>query len=134
MKLKSVVLVAFLAISLILGCSKQSTIPEAGVLSPGQVNSSMLDEVVKVKGKVLWVIYNPGGLGGIYLKLGNGDGEVGVRIQDEIWQTFDEKEKAQFKEGEDVIAEGMLFKAAGQLVVIYGKFPPTSTPEPTNEQ
>jgi len=48
----------------------------------------MVDQVVKVRGKVLWVVPNPGGLGGLYLKLGNGEGEVGVRIQDKIWKTL----------------------------------------------
>lgn len=124
MKLKRVGLVAFLIIPLLYGCGQQATIPEAlepDVLSPGQVNSSMVDQVVKVRGEVLWVVQNPGGLGGLYLKLGNGEGEVGVRIQDKIWQTLDETEKAQFKEGKTVTAEGMLFQAGRELVVIFGK-------------
>lgn len=120
MKLKHLGLVALLVIPVLYGCGGF----EPGVLSPGQIDSSMVDQVVKVKGEVLWVVENPGGFGGLYLQLGNGDGEVGVRIQDEIWKTLDEKEKAQFKEGKTITAEGVLFQAGKQLVVIFGKVPP----------
>jgi len=80
-----------LVIPVLYGCGGQATIPEVvepGVLSPGQIDSSMLDQLVKIRGKVLWVIPNPGGLGGLYLKLGNGEGEAGVRIQNTIWKTL----------------------------------------------
>ena len=128
MKLKYLGLVTLLVVPLICGCGGQTTIPEAaepGVLSPGQIDPSMVDQVVKVKGKVLMVTHNPGGLGGIYLRLGNGEGEIGVRIQPDVWETFDEKKKAQFKEGKTIIAEGILFQAGKTLVVIFGKFSPS---------
>ena len=129
MKRKHGGLIAIFAIALFFyGCTGQATEPgvtEVDILSPGQVDSYMVDQVVKVKGKVLMVTHNPGGLGGIYLRLGNGDGEIGVRIQPDVWETFDEKKKAQFKEGKTIIAEGILFQAGKTLVVIFGKFSPS---------
>ena len=80
-----------MVIPVLYGCGGQPTIPEVvepGVLSPGQIDSSKVDQIVKIRGKVLWVIPNSGGLGGLYLKLGNGEGEVGVRIQNTIWKTL----------------------------------------------
>lgn len=125
MKVKSVVLAVFLFISLLPGCSSQPAAPGElgpGVLSPCQVNASLVDEVIKVRGKASLVVFNPGGLGGVYLKLGDGDCEVGVRVQDDVWQTFSEDEKAGYKEGAYITAEGILFPAGKYLVVIHGKF------------
>jgi len=81
----------------------------------------MVDQVITVKGKISTVTVNPGGLGGIYLLLDNNRGEVGVRIQEDIWQTFDEGKKAEFREARTITAEGVLFQAGETLVVIYGK-------------
>jgi len=120
MKLLNVGLIVLLVIPILYGCGGL----EPSVLSPGQIDSSMVDQAVKVRGKVLWVVENPGGLGGLYLQLGNGEGEVGLRIQDDIWKTLDDKEKTQFKEGKTITAEGTLFQAGSQLVVIFGKVPP----------
>ncbi len=92
------------------------------VLSPRRVDSSMVGQVVEVKGKVTMVFENPGGLGGLYLKLGDNEGEVGVRIQEHIWETFDENKKAEFKEGNTVTAKGVLFQAGTELVIILGKY------------
>ncbi len=125
MKLKSVVLAVSLFIFLLPGCSNQPAAPgelEPGVLSPCQVNASLIDDVIKVRGKALLVVLNPGGLGGVYLKLGEGDCEVGVRVQEDVWQTFSEDEKAGYKEGDYITAEGILFPAGKYLVVIHGKF------------
>jgi hypothetical protein len=74
-----------------------------------------------VKGRITTVTVNPGGLGGIYLLLDDNKSEVGVRIQEDIWQTFDEEKKAEFREGRTITAEGVLFQAGKTLVVIYGK-------------
>lgn len=137
MKLKYVGLVTFLIISFIHGCGGQAPIPETlepSVLSPSQIDSSMVDQVVKVRGKVLWVVQNPGGLGGLYAKLGDGESEISVRIQGDVWETLDEKEKAQFGEGKTVTAEGILFQAGKELVVIFGKVSPPSTIAPANAQ
>ena len=119
-KLLNIGLVILLVIPVLYGCGGL----EPDVLSPGEIDSSMVDQVVKVRGKVLWVTENPGGLGGLYLQLGSGEDELGVRIQDDIWKTLDDKEKTQFKEGKTVTAEGMLFQTGSQLVVIFGKVPP----------
>jgi len=127
MKLKHICLVVLLVIPILYGCGRQSPTSEAlesGFLSPSQVESHMVDQIVKVRGKILWVVQDPGGYGGLYAKLGNGDGEVGVRIQPHIWGTFDKKEKAQFKEGNTITAEGVLVRAGGGLVVAVGKVPP----------
>ncbi len=109
----------FTVFLLFYGCIGQSG-PD--ILSPHQVDSSMVGQVIEVKGKVILVIENPGGLGGLYLKLGDDGGEVGVRIQEHIWKTFDENKKAEFKEGRIVTAEGVLFQAGTELVIILGKY------------
>ena len=127
MKLRHVGLVIFLVLPILYGCGSRSSAPEAlepGFLSPSQVDSSMVDHVVKVRGKILWIVQNPGGYGGLYAKLGNDDGEVGVRIQTQVWDTYEEKQKAQYKEGKTVSAEGVLVRAGGGLVIVAGKVPP----------
>ncbi len=120
---KRVALTVFLALLLLFcGCSGS----EPGVLSPSRIDSSMIDRVVKVKGEITMAVENPGGLGGMYLKLGDDEGEVDVRIQDDVWQTFDDKRKAEFREGRTVTAEGVLFQAGRELVVIFGKYSTSS--------
>ena len=122
--LKRAGLVAFLTVALLLyGCIGQS---EPDILSPHQVDSSMVDQVVAVKGKITLAVENPGGLGGMYLKLGDNEGEVDVRIQEDIWQTFNENKKAEFKKGSTIIAEGVLFKAGSALVIVFGKYTTSS--------
>ena len=124
--LKSAGLVACFIVALLFsGCVGQS---DPDILSPCQVNSSMVDEVVEVKGKIILLVENPGGLGGLYLKLGDNAGEVGVRIQEDIWKTFDENKKAEFKKGRTVIAEGVLFQAGSELVIILGKYSTSAYP------
>ena len=120
MILKRAGLVACCSVFLLFyGCIGQSG-PD--ILYPHQVDSSMVDQVIEVKGKVILVVGNPGGLGGFYLKLGDDEGEVGVRIQENIWETFDENKKAEFKEGRTVTAEGVLFQAGKELVIVLGKY------------
>ncbi|MFC1907662.1 hypothetical protein ACFLW8_06215 [Chloroflexota bacterium] len=70
----------------------------------------MVEQVVKVGGKILWVVENPGGAGGLYTQLGDGDVKVGVRIQSHIWDTYSKREKAQFREGNTITAEGVAIK------------------------
>ena len=118
--LKRVVLAICFAVALLFcGCIGQSG---SGVLSPSQVDSSMVDQVLKVKGKITLLVENPGGLGGLYLKLGDSRGEVSVRVQPHIWDSFDKDKKAEFKEGRTLTAEGMLFQAGNELVVVMGKY------------
>jgi hypothetical protein len=92
-------------------------------LTPGEVNDSMLDTVVRVKGKITGVVTNPGGLGGIYMTLEDSAGSVDVRIQREIWDGYEEDEKAVYLEGRTVIVEGILARAGTELIVVHGKYP-----------
>lgn len=100
---------------------------EPGVLSPGQIDSSMIDQAVKVRGKVLLVHQDPGGLA---IRLSGGGGEVGVRIETDTWEALTEEEKAQFEVGKTATAEGMLvLTGEGELFVILGVIPPSPEPE-----
>lgn len=120
--LKRAGLVACLAIVLLfsgcIGCQASGT----DVLSPRQVDSSMVGRVLEVKGKITSLVENPGGLGGVYFNLADNEAEVGVRIQEYIWQSFDENKKAEFKEGRTITAEGVLFQAGKALVIIFGEY------------
>ncbi len=127
MKMKHVWLVVLLVIPVLYGCSRESPASEViddGLLSPSQVESHMIEQVVKVKGKILWVVENPGGRGGLYAQLGNGDVKVGVRIQSNIWGTYSNWEKYRFREGNTITAEGVLVRAGGSLVVSVGEVTP----------
>jgi hypothetical protein len=112
-------LIAILLLSVVLfsGCGEADD-----TLTPDQVNASMIDKVVNVKGKVTYAVENPMGVGGMYMKLGNGKGEVDVRIQPELWDSFQDDEKALYTEGKTVTVEGILFKAGTELVIIHGKY------------
>lgn len=124
MGMKFAGLVAFLTMALLFcGCAGQS---DSDILSPCEVDSSMVDQAITVKGKITQLTENPGGLGGVYLKLGDNESEVGVRIQEDIWQTFDENRKAEFRKGRTITAEGVLFQAGKELVIIFGKFTTSS--------
>ena len=92
-----------------------------GILYPSQVDSSMVDTVVKVKGKITHTLENPAGLGGMFLILSDNDGDVDVRIQDDDWQSFDEDMKAKYTVGNIVVVEGVLFCTRDANVIIYGK-------------
>jgi hypothetical protein len=92
-------------------------------LSPGEVSDSLLDTVVRVKGKITVIVTNPGGLGGIYMTLEDSAGSVDVRIQREIWDEYEEDEKAVYLEGRTVFVEGILARAGTELVVVHGKYP-----------
>lgn len=119
MRLIGFCLAVLLIVPLMYGCGSQS---ETGSLSPDQVTTAMVDQVVKVKGRITLAVENPGGLGGIYLTLG--DEELGLRIQEDIWSAMDEDEQAGFRKGKTVTVEGVLFLAGRQLVVIYAESPP----------
>ncbi|MEE8418477.1 MAG: hypothetical protein V3S02_00020 [Dehalococcoidales bacterium] len=112
-------LAVLVVVSLVSGCGSQS---EADVLSPDQVTTEMVDQEVRVKGRITLAVENPGGLGGIYLTLG--DEEIGVRIQEDIWAGMNEEEQAGFMKGKTATVEGVLFLAGKQLVVRYGLSPP----------
>lgn len=119
MKPKYILLLTLLIASMFCGFGDKL---EPGVLYPNQVDSSMIDQTVKVKGWIRLVVENPGGLGGLYLTLDNG--ELCVRIQPDVWNTLDADERARFREGKTITVEGTLFQAGEQLVIIYGKPPP----------
>ncbi|MFC2066139.1 hypothetical protein ACFLUO_03625 [Chloroflexota bacterium] len=127
MKMKHVCLVVLLVIPVLYGCNREPPASEAiddGFLSPSQVESHMVEQVIKVRGKIQWAVKNPGGAGGVYAQLGGSDVKVGVRIQSNIWETYSIWEKYRFREGNTIIAEGVLVRAGGGLVVAVGKTPP----------
>jgi len=113
----------FLFLSLIIlpasGCAAE---PEPDSLSPDQVTSEMSNQLITVKARIDWAVDNPGGLGGTYLSLD--DGRVSVRIQHDTWSDMNFTERARFKKGKTIIAEGTLFIAGEQMVIVYGKTPP----------
>ncbi len=96
------------------------------LLTPDQVDESMVDHIVKVKGKITYAVESPMGMGGMYMKIGNSKGEVDVRIQPELWDNYSDSEKSLYREGKTVIVEGVLFKAGLDLVVVHGKYEPLS--------
>jgi hypothetical protein len=87
------------------------------MLSTEEVYPSMLDQTVKVEGRITLAVENPGGLGGTYLELD--EGEVGVRIQDDIWSEMDDAEQRRYQEGKKVAVEGRVFIAGRQLVIVF---------------
>jgi hypothetical protein len=119
MRFRFVIPLFLLLFPLLSACSSDAS----DALSPGEVDSSLANQVIKVRGKISYILFDPGGLGGVFMKLG--DGEVGVRIQDDIWTAFSDDERLQFKLGETVVAEGFLFPAGRELVIIHGKDTPT---------
>ncbi len=116
MKLRLIAL-ALLLVVLLSGCQTS----EPGVLSPGQVTASMFGQVVKVTGKVSLAVENPWGQGGMYARLEGGGGIVGVRVQDDVWLLMSAADKARFQKGKRMTAEGVLFQAGKELVVIHGR-------------
>ncbi len=119
-------LIAFMLLSagIFSGCGQDSD-----VLTPDQIDISMIDQIVKVKGKITFAVENPMGVGGMYMKLGNDKGEVDVRIQPELWDRYQVDEKTRFKKGKTVTVEGILSKAGTELVVVHGKFTSANTTE-----
>ncbi|MBN2075582.1 MAG: hypothetical protein JW762_08540 [Dehalococcoidales bacterium] len=96
--------------------------PDNDTLTPDQVDMSMIDQVVKVKGKITFFTENPMGVGGAYMKLGDSKGEVDVRIQPELWDSYQADEKDIYREGKTITVEGILVKAGIELAVIHGKY------------
>jgi hypothetical protein len=87
----------------------------------------MINQAVKVRGKVLLVHQDPGGLA---IRLSGGGGEVGVRIETDTWESLTEEEKAQFEVGKTATVEGMLvLTGEGELFVILGVIPASPEPE-----
>ncbi len=103
---------------------------EPGVISPGQINRSLLNQAIKVKGKVITKIINPEGQGGLYLKISGGGGEVGIRIEQNRWDALTDIEKTQFDQGKVITAEGRLVLAGTDLVVVLGVVPPAPVGAP----
>lgn len=108
-------------------------ITDDDILTPDQVDESMLDTVVKVKGKITYAIENPMGQGGMYMTLGNSHGDVNIRISPELWDSYDEARKSQYREGKTIVAEGVLFMAGKDLVVVHGKYTLTSRSDTSDD-
>ncbi len=92
----------------------------AGVITPSQIDSSLVDHGVRVQGEVLDLIENPGGHGGVYIKLGDSEGEVGFRIEQADWDAYTAEEKAEYHRGNTVTAEGLLVISGQELVIVFG--------------
>ena len=106
-----------LTVTLLPGCEQ-----DTDTLTPDRVNISMVDQVIKVKGKITFFTENPMGVGGAYMKLGNSKGEVDVRIQPDIWDNYQVDERKRYEEGKTVIVEGILVRAGIELAVVHGKY------------
>jgi hypothetical protein len=115
-------IIKLIPILLLLAACLSGCTPDNDTLTPDQVDISMVDQVVKVKGKITFFIENPLGVGGAYMKLGNDKGEVDVRIQPETWDNYQADEKDIYKEGKTITVEGILVKAGIELAVIHGKY------------
>ena len=111
-----------ISIMVLLAVCLSGCAPDGNTITPDQVDMSMIDQIVKVKGKITYAVENPMGVGGMYLKLGNSKGEVDVRIQPELWDSYQAGEKAIYGEGKTVTVEGILFKVGTDLVVVHGKY------------
>jgi DNA/RNA endonuclease YhcR with UshA esterase domain len=116
------VILKLIPILLLLVVCLSGCTPDDDTLTPDQVDISMIDQVVKVKGKITFFVENPMGVGGVYMKLGNNKGEVDVRIQPETWDNYKADEKDIYKEGKTITVEGILVKAGIELAVIHGKY------------
>jgi hypothetical protein len=101
---------------------------EPGVLLPGQLDTSMLNQIVKVRGEIVQVFQDPGGQGGYYFNVSGGGGVVGLRIDDETWNSLTDIEKAGYRQGNVVTFEGMLVQHEDDLVVVLVIMPPPSEP------
>ena len=95
---------------------------DTDTLTPDQVDISMVDQVIRVKGKITFFTENPMGVGGAYMTLGNSNGKVEVRVQPEIWDNYQADEKKLYKEGKTITVEGILVKAGNELAIVQGKY------------
>ena len=97
---------------------------ELGILTPSQIDSSMVDSYVKVRGKITMVNRDSGGLA---LWLGDDKDKVGVRIENKFWEGLTSEEQSQYEKGKTITAEGMLVLAGGnELFIVLGTEPPVS--------
>jgi len=122
--------VLFIIFVMLTGPACQS---DPNAITPHQVDDSILKQVVRVKGKITMAIENPMGLGGMYMTLGDGEGEVDVRIQGDVWDALDKNEKARYREGKTVVVEGVLVRAGAVLVVVHGKYKLSSNTTSSNQ-
>ena len=101
---------------------------EPDVLSPGQINASMINQTVKVKGKITFVNKDSGGLAIIVT---GGDGQVMVRVENRILEAMTEAERSQYVSGKTITFEGMLVRATGgELTVVLGVTPASAPQSP----
>jgi hypothetical protein len=110
--------------------STKDSLP-AGVLAPSQVDSSLINKQVTVQGEILQLIEDPGGQGGAYLKLGDGKGTVGLRIEKADWDALGATEKAKYQPGKTVTVSGMLVLSGQELVIVMMKAPPATATVPS---
>ena len=98
---------------------------EPGVLRPSQINDSMKDTYIKVSGKISLVNKDAGGLA---IWLSDDQGRVGLRIENKVWDTLSDQEKARYQSGNTVTVAGMLvLTQTNELFVVMGVPPPAPT-------
>jgi len=114
------------------GCATEEALPtppppapaspaQAEPLSPAQIDSSMMDQIIEVEGEVVFVDKGPDGL---FINIAGGGEEIGIFIENRIYQSMTEEQKAQFKEGQIVVVRGALVLEQGELTVLMGEEPP----------
>jgi hypothetical protein len=91
---------------------------DPGTLLPAQLDPSMLNQVVKIRGQIVQVIQNPGGQGGYYFNVSGGGGEVGLRIDEQTWNKLTTTERANYKQGSVITFKGILVQPGADLVVV----------------
>ena len=103
--------------------SADEDISPEGVLSPSQIDVSLVDTYVKVRGKINLFHQDSGG---VALWLSDGKGKVGIRIESDDWENLSAEQKAEYKTGNTITAEGMLVLTPTQeLFVVLGTAPPS---------
>ncbi|MFC1950741.1 hypothetical protein ACFLWD_03680, partial [Chloroflexota bacterium] len=89
---------------------------EVEPISPSELHSSMIDQIVTVQGEVAFI---DKGLDGLFLGIFGGGEVIGVFIDNQIYQNLPEDQKAQFQEGRNVVVSGVLVFEYGELTILY---------------
>jgi len=84
----------------------------SGVIFPSQIDESMVNRTVRVRGEITFVNQDPGGLAVI---ITGGGGQVIIRLESNFLATLSDAEKAQYVAGNTITMEGMLVKTPSVL-------------------
>ncbi|MFC1995366.1 hypothetical protein ACFLVM_00600 [Chloroflexota bacterium] len=104
---------------------------ESGVLSPGQIDSTMVDQIVEVQGEVIFIDEGPDGL---FVGIFGGGKDIGVFVENRVYQNLATEERAQFEVGNVIIVKGFLLFEYGELTIQYGEKPKDLTTSPPADQ